>query len=62
MNNYRVTYEGRTIGVFPSEADAWAYLLGTQSGSVFYAVTFGGYDVIYPNRTTLSDTYGKAGA
>lgn len=59
MDTYTVTRDGRTLATVETEGEAWACLHGLQGQSIAYAVTYGGYDVIYPNGAKLSNTYKK---
>jgi hypothetical protein len=61
METYEVTRDGRTLDVYTTEGDAWRYLLNVQGQSVHYATLYGGYDIIYPNGASLSQSY-KRGA
>lgn len=53
METYEVTRDGRTLGTFRTETEAWGFLLRYQSASVGHAVKHEGYDIIYPNGTGL---------
>lgn len=49
MNGYIVTRDGDTLATFPTENEAWGYLLRVQGQSIDWAVKYNGYDIIYPN-------------
>lgn len=57
--NYRITQNGRELSRHNTETDAWRRLLDIQGMSVHRAVTEEGYDIEYPNGTTLSADYKK---
>jgi len=57
METYEVTIDGRTLGTFRTENDAWRYLLRQQGQSIYYATIHGGYDIIYPNGSSLAESY-----
>jgi hypothetical protein len=59
MNRYTVTRDARLLSTHDTEDEAWRYLLRQQGQSVYYATLHGGYDIVYPNGTKLSDTYKK---
>ncbi len=59
MNGYTVTRDGETLAFFPTENEAWSYLLRQQGQSIYYACLYGGYDIVYPNGSNLSETYKK---
>lgn len=50
---YAVTRDGVTLATFTTDYQAWAYLHRIQGQSVFFAVKYEGYDIIYPNGSTL---------
>ena len=60
MSVYTVTRDGEAVATFPDEGGAWRYLLRVQGQSVAYACQHGGWDLIYPDGSTLSATYGGA--
>jgi hypothetical protein len=55
METYEVTRDGRTLGTFRTENEAWRYLLRQQGQSIYYATLHGGYDIIYPNGASLAE-------
>jgi hypothetical protein len=57
METYEVTRDGRTLGTFRTENEAWRYLLRQQGQSIYYATLHGGYDIIYPNGSSLAESY-----
>ena len=57
MDTYTVTRDGRTLATLSTEDEAWRCLHRQQSGSILYAVLYGGYDIIYPNGAKLSTAY-----
>ena len=59
METYEVTRDGRSLATFRTENEAWRHLLNVQGMSVHRAVTEEGYDIIYPNGASLSESYGK---
>jgi hypothetical protein len=59
METYEVTRDGRTLGTFRTEGEAWRYLLRIQGQSVGWAVAHNGYDIIYPNGSSLAESYKK---
>lgn len=62
MDGYTVTRDGETLAQFRYGFNAWAYLHKVQGQSVVHAVTYEGYDVIYPDGVKLSDIYKNGGA
>lgn len=60
METYTVTRDGRTLATFTTDYQAWAYLHRIQGQSVFHAVKYEGYDIIYPDGGGLTcDQCGK---
>jgi hypothetical protein len=53
METYEVTRDGRTLGTFRTENEAWGFLLNHQPHSIGHAVKYEGYDIIYPNGAGL---------
>lgn len=53
METYEVTRDGRSLGTFRTEAQAWSWLQQHQPFSIGHAVAHEGYDIIYPNGTGL---------
>ena len=52
---YIVTRDGKQVTApFATDYEAWAYLQRAQSQSVFWAVQYGGWDIIYPDGHCLS--------
>lgn len=55
---YTVTRDGQTLATYATEQEAWRHLMSCQPASVSHAVRYEGYDIIYPNGTTIKK--GKA--
>lgn len=51
---YIVTRDGEQVTApFGTDYEAWAYLHRVQSQSIWWAVKHGGWDIIYPDGTSL---------
>jgi hypothetical protein len=59
METYEVTRDGRSLATFRTENEAWRYLLRQQGQSIYYATLHGGYDIIYPNGSSLAESNKK---
>lgn len=61
METYTVTRDGRILATVPTESEAWRCLHNIQGQSIGHAVTYEGYDIIYPNGAKLSTYYKRTG-
>lgn len=54
MATYKITRDGVELSQHNKEVEAWQWLLDHQSASVSHATQHEGYDIIYPDGTSLN--------